>query len=605
MHRRLVVSIFAGIGFLSAQQPANDFFIKHVRVFDGTRVIPESNVWVRNGKIQALGRDLLPPAGVNTIDGSGDTLLPGLIDAHTHSYVRDALRQELIFGVTTELGMENDPRFIAEIKREQAAGTARNLADMRSAGWPATAPGGHGAEGGVPVPTLTSSDQAQAFVNARVKEGSDYLKIIDEDGSLWNLHTPHLTKEIIAALVRAAHKDGLMTIAHIGNEPEAYEVIDAGVDGLAHLFVDRAPDPHFGPFVAKHHAFVVPTLTVLESVAGVPSGESLVNDARLRPYLTSQAIGSLTKTVPLKLARPAKLEYALKTERDLLAARVPVLAGTDAPNPGTWFGVSMHRELELLVRGGMSPVQALQSATSVPAFIFHLGDRGRIAPGLRADLLLVQGDPCTNIANTRAILAVWKQGLPVDRELFKSEVAQSQAREQALRRAAPPPGSDSGFVSDFENGKPTAAFGAGWSVTIGYQGGKSTASMKIVDGGANSSRYSLEVSGEIVSDVRYPVAGAMFSPGAKPFAPANLSSHKTLSFWVKGDGRTYQLMVPTAAGGGVPAIQPFVAGPDWRHVAFSFSSLGNSDGYDITGFQFVAGPDAGKFRFQLDDLKLE
>ncbi|MBV9507882.1 MAG: hypothetical protein JO323_23070, partial [Acidobacteriia bacterium] len=142
MHRLVVLLMFAGIGLLPAQQPVNDIFVQHVRVFDGTRVIPQSNVWVRNGKIEAIGDDLRPPAGAKTIDGSGDTLLPGLIDTHTHSYVRDALRQELIFGVTTELGMENDPRFVAEIKREQAAGKALDLTDMRSAGWPATAPGG-------------------------------------------------------------------------------------------------------------------------------------------------------------------------------------------------------------------------------------------------------------------------------------------------------------------------------------------------------------------------------------------------------------------------------------------------------------------------------
>jgi hypothetical protein len=64
-------------------------------------------------------------------------------------------------------------------------------------------------------------------------------------------------------------------------------------------------------------------------------------------------------------------------------------------------------------------------------------------------------------------------------------------------------------------------------------------------------------------------------------------------------------MVTTAASGGVPAVQPFVAGPDWRHITFPFSSLGNSGAYDMTGFQFVAGPDTGRFIFQLDDLKLE
>jgi N-acetylglucosamine-6-phosphate deacetylase len=83
--------MFSGMAILPAQQSVSDFFVQHIRVFDGTRVIPQSNVWIRNGKIQAIGNDLRPPAGVKTIDGSGDTLFPGLIDAHTHSYVTGTL----------------------------------------------------------------------------------------------------------------------------------------------------------------------------------------------------------------------------------------------------------------------------------------------------------------------------------------------------------------------------------------------------------------------------------------------------------------------------------------------------------------------------------
>ena len=95
---------------------------------------------------------------------------------------------------------------------------------------------------------------------------------------------------------------------------------------------------------------------------------------------------------------------------------VPILAGTDAPNPGSWNGVSMHGELELLVRAGLSPSEALATATSVPAKTFHLSDRGRIAPTLRADLLLVPGDPTHDITVTRNIVSVWKVGAELVRK---------------------------------------------------------------------------------------------------------------------------------------------------------------------------------------------
>ena len=94
----------------------------------------------------------------------------------------------------------------------------------------------------------------------------------------------------------------------------------------------------------------------------------------------------------------------------LLAAGVDVLVGTDAGAPGTAHGASVHRELELLVRAGMSPWQALTAATSAPARRFGLADHGRIAPGMRADLLVVRGDPGAAITSSRDIVAVYRAG---------------------------------------------------------------------------------------------------------------------------------------------------------------------------------------------------
>ena len=96
-------------------------------------------------------------------------------------------------------------------------------------------------------------------------------------------------------------------------------------------------------------------------------------------------------------------------------AGVPVMAGSDAPNPGTTHGVTLHRELELLVESGMTCERALAAATSVPAACFGLWDRGRIAGGLRADLLMVRGDPTADITATRDIVGVWKAGQRLER----------------------------------------------------------------------------------------------------------------------------------------------------------------------------------------------
>jgi imidazolonepropionase-like amidohydrolase len=101
--------------------------------------------------------------------------------------------------------------------------------------------------------------------------------------------------------------------------------------------------------------------------------------------------------------------------KQLVNAGVPILAGTDAPVQGTTYGATLHEELRLLVGAGLSPTQALTAATEASAKIFHLEDRGRIAAGLRADLVLVEGDPTKDITATENIVAIWKKGVPVDR----------------------------------------------------------------------------------------------------------------------------------------------------------------------------------------------
>lgn len=106
----------------------------------------------------------------------------------------------------------------------------------------------------------------------------------------------------------------------------------------------------------------------------------------------------------------------------LAAANVRILAGTDAGNPGTAPVVSLHGELEYLVKAGLAPERALAAATSVPAAAFHLIGRGRIAPGLRADLVLVNGDATADVMATRDIVEVWKGGIPVDRESWRQRI---------------------------------------------------------------------------------------------------------------------------------------------------------------------------------------
>ncbi|HEY2291136.1 MAG TPA: amidohydrolase family protein [Thermoanaerobaculia bacterium] len=568
--------------------------ITNVRIFDGTRVIPQGTVVFQGDRIAAAGEHVLPPRGAEVIDGTGMTLLPGFIDGHTHAW-GDVLERALVFGVTTELDMFTTPAFAKQMREEQAKTGAPGRADLYSAGYLATAPGGHGTEYGIPVPTLTKPEEAQAWVDARVAEGSDYIKIILEDGSPYGRQIPTLDKATLTAVVRAAHQRGKLAVVHVSTEDAAKEAIEAGADGLVHIFTDRAPEPGFANLVKKHKAFVTPTLTVVESTTGTPSGKALADDPRLAPYLKADEAANLRRGFP---SHKLDFQNALAAVRQLAKAGVPILAGTDAPNPGTAHGASLHRELELLVSAGLSPTAALAAATSTPARIFGLQDRGRIAPGLRADLVLVKGDPTTDITATRDIQRIWKGGHEAARP--RPEPRKASATAPAAQVPA------SGEISNFEDGTFGVTFGNGWTdSTDQLAGGKSIVKKEVVDGGANGSRKSLAITGEIKQGFAYPWSGVMFFPGAVPMAPADLSKFGAISFDVKGDaGATYQFMIFATHLGRMPVQRPFTAGADWQRLRFTFADLG-LDGTDLMGFFVGGGPALGPFRLQIDEVKLE
>ena len=244
----ITVLLLLPIGAVWSQSPApqaNDFVVRNVRIFDGSRVIQKGDVWVQNGLIKAAGAKVNAPSGVRVIDGTGETLLPGLIDSHTHVF-GNALKDALIFGVTTELDMFTDYKYAAQTKKEQAEGKDLDLADLRSAGTLVTAPNGHGTEYGIPIPTISSPDEAQAFVDARIAEGSDFIKVVydEREGG-------PLTEETLQEIVRAAHLRGRLVVVHVLAQRKTQEAIAAGADGLAHLYLGDSAEiwvirPRFG-----------------------------------------------------------------------------------------------------------------------------------------------------------------------------------------------------------------------------------------------------------------------------------------------------------------------------------------------------------------------
>jgi len=392
--------------------------ITHAHIFNGERVIDDQTVVIAGARIQSVGAGV--PAGATVIDARGATLMPGLIDSHVHTDM-DGLREALLFGVTTELEMNG--RWSAKQRKEIAERT--DIADLRSPGMGVTAKGGHptqymSSSSNLLIrfffryPSVSTPDEAARFVAKQVAGGADYIKIFIEDGSCVGFPgLPVINDETLLASVKEAHRFNKMAIAHVTTIEGGQRAIAAGVDGLAHLFFDRCPSPEFVAAIASSGAFVIPTLVTISSAVG-NNASALATDGRVKSRLSQKWLDSLSRS--MNVYPQGKLEDAFASVLALHKADVDILAGSDVSEPipslgGLAHGASLHHELQLLVAAGLTPIEALQAATATPAHRFGLTDRGRIAPGARADILLVDGDPTIHISDTLSIRSVWRQGV--------------------------------------------------------------------------------------------------------------------------------------------------------------------------------------------------
>lgn len=586
---------------VAAPEIAADVAFVGVDVFDGVAWIDDATVLVADDRIVAVGRDLAVPAAATRVEGAGQALLPGLIDAHVHVQNQGDPKQALAFGVTTEIDMFTLPEVAASVRE-----SSRTRADVVSAGILATSPGGHGTEYGAPIPTLSRPEEADAFVAARVAEGSAFLKIVVDDGAELGLDFTTLDAATVGALVEAAHRRELAAVVHVGTLADAELAVAAGADGLAHMFTDRAPTPAFIAAAKQGRLFVTDTLAVLSSMCDGRHGPSLADDPRLSPWLRQDDEQALRAPFVPPAGRPG-CATAFAGVLALHRAGVPILASTDAPNPGTVHGASLLGELSLLVEAGLSPTDALASATSKPAAAFGLDDRGRIAVGRRADLLLVRGDPRDDITVVRDIVAVYKGGRAFDREPLR-KIAELERAAAARLRTAPPPAGLLAGISTFDDGTLAAGFGAWQPSTDQLRGGKSTVALRVVPEAKRSRNRVLSVAGELVAGPAA-WAGAAFFPGATPMAPANLSTATSLEFRARGPGRVV-VMVFTVQGGAMPAATSIAIGPKLATHRVALRDL-VADPYDVTmifigqaPLDEAGAPRSGPFHFELDDVRL-
>jgi imidazolonepropionase-like amidohydrolase len=351
--------------------------VTNVRVFDGRQLLPLGTVVIEGDRIASDTGD------ATIVDGAGGVLLPGLIDAHVHLHDRHSLELLAGFGVTTALDMACAPPELVDSLRGAAG-----LTDIRSAGTPAIAPGSTHSHIPVigPRGLIGGADEAAKFVADRVAEGSDYIKIIVGRPG------PSHDQATLDALAAAAREHGKLSVAHASSFESVQMAQQARVSVLTHVPLDKPLDEDAAAAAVAEGRILIPTLAMMEGVAGPRSPGAAPSDA-------GYAAARQSVTV-------------------MHRAGVPILAGTDAnAAPGVpaaiKHGISLHHELELLVDAGLTTLDALRAATTRPARYFGLGDRGVIEPGRRADLVLIDADPLHDITATRSIRRIWCGGVEV------------------------------------------------------------------------------------------------------------------------------------------------------------------------------------------------
>lgn len=423
--------------------------IANVHVFDantGLRSGP-SDVWLQDGTIAAV----TPPGERATtqadrlVDGHGQTLLPGLIDCHTHLVgdgdpglyagpldVTNNLTGLLAAGVTSVLSTGDPLDRISALADAVSEGRRPGPA-IFYVGLPVTVVGGHPvASAQLILPKalhktvsraladeVADGGEAAIAVAERVLAGASAVKVVVDD---LPTTTPQMTPELLAAIVRTSHGMRIRVVAHVGEPEDVTAGLDAGVDGFIHHPNRGALSEAQIARLAEARVPVVATLKVFrrlrelanDAVVITPLEEALAHPRPLRRLRTGGWLRGPDLPAPIALWMQQNTEShdaMLASVGALHAGGGLVLAGSDTANIGAFVGAGLHDELDLLVEAGLTPAEALQAATLHAARFVAPGRKfGLIEAGWEADLLLVDGDPTASLGPVHRPVAVWVDG---------------------------------------------------------------------------------------------------------------------------------------------------------------------------------------------------
>jgi len=380
-----------------------------VTLIDGTERAPISGatILVRDGRVTAAGAaaDVRIPSGAARTALDGKVVIPGLVNAHGHVNTPADLETYAAYGVTTVYSLGGEP---PEVFAARAGQSAPTLARARTyvAG---------------PVLTAKTPEEGRTQVADVAAQKADIIKIRVDD----NLGTtPKMPPEVYRAVIDEAHGRGLRVAAHLFYLADAKALLDAGADFIAHSVRDTEVDAAFADALRKSGTCYSPTLMREVSTFVYESTPDFLADSLFLTHANPEWVAMVreparqeaTRTSTSAQRYKAALPVANRNLKALSDAGVTIAMGTDTGPTGRFQGYFELMELEMMVRAGLTPRQALTAATRDAARCMRIdGEVGTLEPGKWADFVVLDASPLDDISNVRRISSVWVAGNRVQR----------------------------------------------------------------------------------------------------------------------------------------------------------------------------------------------
>lgn len=555
-----------GLAFaLHAQRLA----IVGANVIDGTGAPPRpATVIVSDGIIEAVGETLKPDAGTRILDAKGLTLLAGLFDVHTHLLASAGsvradwgknLKAYLLSGVTTVVDLSTYPEQFEPMRRLLAQGLAGPRVLMAAR---LSTPGGHGAEAGrgeFHTHQVRSPDEARAAIRELLPYKPDVFKVFT-DGWRYGLGSDmtSMDEDTLRALVEEAHKGGVKVVTHTVSLDKAKVAARAGVDIIIHGIGDSAFDDEAIELMKKRGVGYAPTMAVYEPRAGRDISSPLLQRV-LEPALREE----LKPSAPTVSSGPreARWRNLIANTAKLKAAGLSHAVGTDAGMGGTYHGWSTIHELELLVKAGLTPMEAIRAATATASRMLGVDtQRGTVTEGKVADLVLVEGSPAERISDMHRVRHVILGGKQIELDTLVREIATPDQTPLAARRA-------NELLDDFEAER--SRIDTLWidNTDSGTDHSQVTFQRtKRTDGS-----YALTMMCK-ASTKKAPLCSMVLPLAKGSMEPVDATEFSGVEFETRGEG-PYKLQMTTRARGRNYHRADFSAEPGWKKVRIPFSPL--------------------------------